>query len=56
MAARLHHEFNARLEATELPERPDYERANASARVGGQCPPDGCQEGLPVMTRSASPR
>ena len=24
----LHHEFNAALEATKLPERPDYERAN----------------------------
>ena len=25
----LHHEFNAAFEATKLPERPDYERANA---------------------------
>jgi hypothetical protein len=25
----LHHEFNAALETTKLPERPDYERANA---------------------------
>src|SRR5438093_10103743 len=26
---RLHHEFNAASEATKLPERPDYEKANA---------------------------
>jgi predicted nucleotidyltransferase len=26
---RLHHEFNAAFETTKLPERPDYERANA---------------------------
>ncbi len=26
---RLHHEFNAASEATTLPERPDYEKANA---------------------------
>src|SRR6266851_5404170 len=26
---RLHHEFNAASEATNLPERPDYERADA---------------------------
>src|SRR5204862_6941472 len=26
---RLHHEFNAAAEATKLPERPDYEQANA---------------------------
>src|SRR5207253_2613363 len=26
---RLHHEFNAASEATKLPERPDYEQANA---------------------------
>jgi predicted nucleotidyltransferase len=26
---RLHHDFNAAAEATNLPERPDYERANA---------------------------
>ena len=26
---RLHHEFNAASETTNLPERPDYERANA---------------------------
>jgi hypothetical protein len=25
----LHHEFNATFETTKLPERPDYERANA---------------------------
>ena len=26
---RLHHEFNATAETTNLPERPDYEKANA---------------------------
>ena len=26
---RLHHEFNAAAEGTKLPERPDYEQANA---------------------------
>jgi hypothetical protein len=26
---RLHHEFNAASEVTNLPERPDYEKANA---------------------------
>ena len=29
LAARLHQEFNAASETTKLPERPDYERANA---------------------------
>ena len=29
LAARLHQEFNAAFETTKLPERPDYERANA---------------------------
>jgi uncharacterized protein len=34
---RLHHEFNATSEATNLPERPDYERANAFLIEARRC-------------------